>query len=84
MARTKTKIAGIGTVCDCLCRFLHPSKVIDEHFVKTHHKYRIDYLVIVKREVCMVNKKEQMYYFYNHPAFPDRLIHSTVWYVNVL
>ena len=84
MARTKKKVAGIGAVCDCLCCFLHPGKVIDKHFVNTHHNHRIDYLVIVKREVCMVNKKEQMCCFYNHSTFPDRLIHSIVRYAKVL
>ena len=84
MVRTKKKVAGIGAVCECLRRFLHPSKVIDEHFINTHHKHRIDSLVIVKREVTKVNKRDQMCYFYNHPSFPDRPIYSTACYAKVV
>ena len=84
MVRTKKKVAGIGAVCECLRRFLHPSKGIDEHFINTHHKHRIDSLVIVKREVTKVNKRDQMCYFYNHPSFPDRLIYSTARYAKVV
>ena len=84
MAQTNYQVVGIGAVCNCLCRFLRPSKVVDKHLANTHHKHRIDSLVIRKREVYMVNKKEQMCYFYYHPASPDQLLHSTVRYAKVL
>jgi len=71
-------------MCRCLSRFLHPGKVVNDHFTNTHRKHRINSLLIVEREVIKVNNGDHMYYYYNHPEFPDCLIYSTVHYVNVV
>ena len=84
IVRSRKNVAGIGAICDCLRRILHLRKVFDEHFINTHYKHRIDFIIIIKREVCMVNKKDQMCYIYDHPSFSDRLICSTVRYTKVL
>lgn len=70
----RKKICGVGATVSCNTRFLHPSAIIRARYVnnkdalKTH---RTIGLLLVRQQVMMVSRREQLCYIVTHPEYTD-------------
>ena len=55
---------GIGAVCEVPLNRLHPSKLIADKYPNMKKNDKLEKLLCIKKEMRMVNKKEQMCYVF--------------------
>ena len=78
------KILDVGASCSALLCYLQPAKLISYIYPNKDKFDALSGLVITRRDVIRVTRKEQLYIFMKHEDFRDHDLHCIQKWVRVI
>ena len=81
MARKKR--LGVGAVCTVITRLLHPREVVTEKYPNAGHSSKTEELKVIRKEVKVVNRRDQECVVMHHPDLVDVELYAVVRYCSV-
>ena len=73
MARKKL---GVGAVCRCPVKYLHPQKDVQEKVIKATRQTKVSGLIVLRQEIKRVNRRQQMCVVFRHNDWPDQELYT--------
>ena len=74
---------GTGADCSVLIRMLHPSKLVNDTLTNREASERLVGLVALRKELKLVNRREQQCVVFRHDLFPNKELHCCMRYCKV-
>ena len=75
---SKKKTNGVGATCSVLLRYLHPAKAIAERYCNYGHKDRLDGLLVIGKDKCVINKVKRTVIMFLHDNHAVSYTHLTL------
>ena len=81
---TKKKRNGVGATCVVPLKYLYPAKTIDDKFPNRTRQDKLEGLVVLRKEIVRVNRKEQDCLIFSHENFEGIELHCVKRWAKVL
>ena len=69
---------GVGAICSVANKYLHPAKTVKDKYPNTTAHSRVTNLLVIRREVKKVRRKDQLCIVFRHPDFDNNIELHTV------
>ena len=77
------KTLGVGAVVSVLSRMLHPSAAIRERYTNPQPRHILENLLVIRKEVRKINRRDQMAIVMRHDEFPGIELYCIEKFVHI-